>query len=140
MSVARHNVPRELQRDIERIAREAGAAVAFEKAANAHNRATITYQGRSRFVVISSTPRGAPNAFRRAVLCDVRRTLRELGYIEPVKDPASAPGDKPWRNRPPRPTERRSITPSGPRYRPRYGSEISAMTVPLRTIWKGLPS
>jgi hypothetical protein len=134
MSAPRHNIPRELCLDIEHIADEAGAVVVFQKAANAHNRATFTYQGRSRFVVISSTPRGAPSAFYQAVLSDVRRTLRELGYIEPVKAPASAPKDKPWRNRRPRPTERRSITPSGPRYRPRYGSEINAMTVKLREL------
>ena len=119
---------REIVKAIERLAAEAGATIAFEQTGNlSHVKVTLTYAGRSRFTVISGTP-GKTYA-RDAILSDVRRTLRALGYVAPVK--ARTETEKPWRNRPPLPPSRRShqsAAPSGPRYRPRYGSEHNAMT------------
>lgn len=125
-------LPRELRLDIERIAAEGGATAAYEMTGNfSHIRVTITYQGRSRFFVVSGT---SANWYKHEnVLGDMRRTLRELGYIKPKAMPSSAPKDKPWRNRPPQRTERRT-TSNGPRYRPRWRHEPNAMTVKLREL------
>jgi hypothetical protein len=121
-------LPRELRLDIERIAEEAGATVAYEMP-NSHVRVVLTYQGRSRFVVTSGT---SANWYRHDnVLGDVRRALRDLGYVKPKA--ATLPKHKQWRNSPQQSTERR-VPPSGPRYRPRYRSEVNAMTVSLRAL------
>ena len=120
---------RELRQAIERIADAAGATVAYDMTGNlSHIRVTFTYQGRSRFITVSGTPRVD---ITDVTCADARRALRALGYVKPKA--ASAPKEKPWRNQPPRPTECRA-TRSGPRYRYKYLHEVNAMTATLRQL------
>lgn len=127
--------PRELRRAIERVANEAGATASFRYTGNqSHQKVTLTYQGRSRFVIISGTP--SKTYAIDEMLADVRRTLRDLGYVEP---PKVKKADKPSRIRPPVLGVPREVKP-GPRYRPRYRNEVNAMTVPLRELRERLAS
>ena len=125
--------PRELRRAIERVANEAGARASFQYT-SIHAKVTLTYGGRSRFVIISGTPSDKNVVF--AVLSDVRRTLRDLGYVEP---PKVKKADKPSHHRPPVLGIPREVKP-GPCYRPRYRDEVNAMTVPLRELRERLAS
>jgi hypothetical protein len=52
-----------------------GARITFEPTGSGHRKAFITLAGRTRFIILSLSPRG-PN--RKKVLCDARRVLREL--------------------------------------------------------------
>jgi hypothetical protein len=119
---------------IERVANEAGAIASFQHT-SIHAKVTLTYGGRSRFVIISGTPSDKNVVF--AVLSDVRRTLRELGYVEPPKVAKPKVIKRPWRNRPQVTSPPIS---SGPRYRHRYRDEVNAMTVPLRELRERLAS
>lgn len=130
---------REIRRAIERVASEAGAGVTFARTGNlSHFKVHLTYGGRSRFVTISGTP-GKTYAID-AMIAEVRRTLRELGYVEPAKPkkahkpfrPHVVSGGKPERAPDYLPPPRR-------RPRPKYGSEINGMTVQLRTLLPGYP-
>ncbi len=126
--------PREIRRAIERVASEAGALVEFQRTGNlSHYKVRLTLNGRSRFFTISGTP-GNFGALGD-MLADERRTLRELGYVEPAK-PKKA--HKPFR---PHVVARGEPLPPppAPRYRPRYRDEINGMTAPLRQLLPGYP-
>ncbi len=126
--------PREIRRAIERVTDEAGATVSFQITGNlSHVKVTITYAGRSKCTHISGTPSDKDAVW--AILADVRRTLRDLGYVKPV---TQAKVEKPWRNRPPAAPSRRPERPT-PRQRPKYRDEINSMTAPLRVLLPGYP-
>jgi hypothetical protein len=56
-------------------AREHGACIDFRPTGSTHYRAVFSRAGRSRFIIISNSPRG-PNMKR--ALGDARRALKEL--------------------------------------------------------------
>lgn len=112
------------------VANEAGATASFQVTGNKHIKVTLTYQGRSQFVVISGTP-GKTYAINE-MIADVRRTLRELGYVEPVKAPKAKERTYRRRQTPPvqrKPGEARPL----PRYRHRW-NERNAMVPVLREL------
>ncbi len=134
-----NNFSRDFRRDIEQIAKEASATVAYERSGGDHIRVWLHRNGSRRLVITSST---SANFFREQnILGDVRRELRKLGYVPPTRAKHTE-RERPWRNRPQRQRQRiERVTPApGRRLRKKYGSEINAMTATLRTVWKGQPS
>ena len=87
---------------IARVVNEAGATASFQVTGNKHIKVTLTYQGRSQFVVISGTP-GRPRNQRDD--CRRARTFRELGYVEPVK--AAKATERTYRRRQTPPVQRK---------------------------------
>ena len=97
--------PREIQHALARAAHAAGALIEFQRTGNlSHYKVHLTYGGRSKFTTISGTP-GKTYAID-AMIADVRRTLKELGYVKPPKP------KKP--DRPPRPQAGISSTVAAP--------------------------
>ena len=66
---------RESTRALREFVRQAGAQIELRPTGSGHQKAVITLAGRSRFIILATSPRGA-NVKR--VLCDARRALREL--------------------------------------------------------------
>ena len=68
---------REIDDALRSLAMQAGAAVEFEPPAGRHRRGRFTYNGKSRFDVLSNSPSsgGVIQAARR----QARRTLRSMG-------------------------------------------------------------
>jgi hypothetical protein len=70
---------KEIDASLRALALQAGAQVEFEpKTRGPHRRVYFTYQGRSSFNVLSTTP-GNGFVMKQAVLSQARRTLRALG-------------------------------------------------------------
>jgi hypothetical protein len=131
--ITRHTISRELCGDIECLASEAGAVVTFEAQPHGrHPRVVLAREERSRFIIVSGS--SSSRSMHDAVLGDVRRTLRELGYVRPKEPPTEK---KPWRNRPPQPTTQRCSGVPGPRYRckPQWRHEHNALTAPLARLF-----
>ncbi len=76
-----NSLSRDFRRDIERIAAEASATVAYEYSGGGHIKIWLLRNGERRFVITSST---SVNWFREQnILGDVKRELRRLGYEKP---------------------------------------------------------
>jgi hypothetical protein len=68
---------REIDDALRKIAEEVGAAIVFETRRGCHRRVRFTYNGKSRFDVLSNTPSssGVIHSARR----QAKRTLRSMG-------------------------------------------------------------
>jgi hypothetical protein len=116
--------------DVKRFVEAAGATVVFEQAKHgSHHKAIIRHGGKSRYIIFATT-----NTFvlLSTLMPDIRRAFRDLGM--PVHSaPEMATVRKPHKRRAPPP--KAASSPTGPRYRPRFRSEVNALTAPLARLF-----